>query len=260
MASELELEPLDADVRALLDGVDRLDAKADAAIVARVRDRVDIALAAGASIDPATPPAPGSRTARRLGDAPIRQALLLTGTFVAGALTALAVERAFMPARLERGSAPPAIVDVAPARPAPSGSPDVAPTAAPSAIERPNERATPMPVVAKPASSSRAPASELRPSAEPARDGDLAAETRLVDTARAALAHGDFAAALAAATTHERRFPAGRLAEEREAILIQALAGARRGDDARARADAFRARYPSSFFLPLVERAVSSPP
>ena len=93
---------------------------------------------------------------------------------------------------------------------------------------------------------------------EATRDEDLAAESRLVDTARSALAHGDYAAALVAVTNHERRFPHGRLAEEREALQIQALAGAHQDSEARTRAEAFRARYPDSFFLPLVNRALTS--
>jgi hypothetical protein len=89
------------------------------------------------------------------------------------------------------------------------------------------------------------------------RDGDLAAETRLVDTARSALAHRDFGAALEAATSHERRFPVGRLTEERDAIIVQALAGLHRGEEAKTRANAFRTRHPESFFLPIVDRAVA---
>jgi hypothetical protein len=82
----------------------------------------------------------------------------------------------------------------------------------------------------------------------------------MIDTARAALARGDFEAALAAAEKHARAFPRGRLAEERDAIAVQALAGAKRGPEARARADAFRAKYPKSMLLPIVEDAVRSIP
>jgi hypothetical protein len=52
----------------------------------------------------------------------------------------------------------------------------------------------------------------------------------------------------------------GRLAEEREALRIRALAAAGRSHDARARAAAFRARFPRSLFLPVVDQVLGSIP
>jgi hypothetical protein len=76
-----------------------------------------------------------------------------------------------------------------------------------------------------------------------------ALELKLLSPARAAVARADFAGALAAVGEHERHFPAGRLAEEREALRVQALSGLHRTNDARRAAAAFRARFPGSILL-----------
>jgi hypothetical protein len=85
--------------------------------------------------------------------------------------------------------------------------------------------------------------------------GDVA-ERRLLDTARSALARGDYDAALQSLAEHSKKYPAGSLAVEREAIAIRALAESSRMDQARARAARFRARWPRSLLLPAVEAAV----
>ncbi len=253
-----ELEPLDLDVRVLLDDVDRVDAKADDAIMARMRERIDLALAVAAVEVPvhaasgSTSTKPPARTSRR--------ALSSAGTFAAGAIVALAAQRLLAPASTAPTVAlvpPPALVV------APSGTPVPPPTSTAPAPSLPV--ATPSGETGRPSRSGSVMPARTPPRALPAptsvdepRDEDLAAESRLVDTARSALAHGDYAAALVAVTNHERRFPSGRLAEEREALQIQALAGAHLDSEARTRAEAFRARYPESFFLPLVNRALRS--
>lgn len=96
-------------------------------------------------------------------------------------------------------------------------------------------------------------ASEPSPRVEPA--GDLVAERRLIDAARSSLARGDHASALAALATHERDHAAGKLAPEREALYVRALADAGQKDAARARAAHFRATWPTSMLLPAVEAA-----
>jgi hypothetical protein len=253
-----ELEPLDHEVRALLDDVDRVDAKADDAIMSRMRERIDLALAGAAAEVPmrsalgspsVTPPA---RTLRRV--------LSSTGTFAAGAVVALAAQRLLAPS-----SPPPTVAPVStPALvAAPTGTPVSLPT---STMPEPSPPApTSSGQTGRFSRSGSATSARTPPRALPAppltdetRDEALAAESRLVDTARSALAHGDFVAALVAVTNHERRFPSGQLAEEREALQIQALAGAHQDSEARTRAEAFRARYPESFFLPLVNRALMS--
>ena len=97
--------------------------------------------------------------------------------------------------------------------------------------------------------------------ASAARSGDdLAAERAALDVARTALGRGDGANALAACDDHARKFPRGALAEEREAIAVQALVLEHRSDDARARAERFRKTHPRSILLPAVLAAAGVEP
>jgi hypothetical protein len=86
----------------------------------------------------------------------------------------------------------------------------------------------------------------------------LAAERRLLETARAQLVGGEPDHALAVLDSHRAQFPRGVLAEEREALTIQALVRAGRSDEARAKALAFQQRAPDSLFRPAVESAIES--
>ena len=54
---------------------------------------------------------------------------------------------------------------------------------------------------------------------------------------------------LAASAEHERRFPTGWLAEQRDAMRVRSLAGAGRADEARRAAVAFGERFPRSALL-----------
>jgi hypothetical protein len=92
------------------------------------------------------------------------------------------------------------------------------------------------------------------------RDLGLAAERHELELARGHIAAGDYAQALAAAERHRARFPDGRLAQEREALAIQALVGARRYDDARRRAQSFHAQYPKSILAVAVDAALLAIP
>jgi hypothetical protein len=87
----------------------------------------------------------------------------------------------------------------------------------------------------------------------------LAAESAVLDVARAALAAGDGAHALQAVDRHAASFPRGLLTEEREALGIRALESLGRTTEARARLSRFRVRYPESLFLPAIESALKSP-
>ena len=84
--------------------------------------------------------------------------------------------------------------------------------------------------------------------------GAARAELRLLRQARAAVAREDHAAALPFLAEHVRRFKNGRLAEEREALRVKALAGAGRLDEAQIAAAAFRARFSRSVLLPVVSQ------
>ena len=82
--------------------------------------------------------------------------------------------------------------------------------------------------------------------------GAIRAELLLLRPARAAVARGDFSAALHPIARHTRRFKDGRLAEEREALRVKALVGLGRTDEARRAAAGFRAHFPHSVLLPSV--------
>ena len=77
-----------------------------------------------------------------------------------------------------------------------------------------------------------------------------AAELSLLQRAQSDCASQDFADALVVVGEHARRFPDGRLAEEREALRVRSLAGTGRGDEARRALAAFARRFPHSVLLP----------
>ena len=95
-----------------------------------------------------------------------------------------------------------------------------------------------------------------RASSAPAEGTTLAEELRLTTAARKALAAGDPSSALRALDEHERRFPNGQLAQERDSVRIQALVADGQVAAARGRAAEFRDRYPGGLLLPSVERAL----
>jgi hypothetical protein len=104
------------------------------------------------------------------------------------------------------------------------------------------------------------PPATSRPSPSPSSASTLEAERSLLDEARSALSRGDALRALSLAESHIRRFGHPQLAEEREALAIQALVSAGRYEEARGRAARFRTAWPSSLFLPAVEASVASIP
>ena len=90
----------------------------------------------------------------------------------------------------------------------------------------------------------------------PARSAALTAERRQLTVARAALSAGDGRQALALLDGHRVTWPTGQLVEEREALIVLALASLHKDADARAAAAGFRATYPRSLFLYAIDRAV----
>jgi len=82
-----------------------------------------------------------------------------------------------------------------------------------------------------------------------------AAELQLLQRAQSEYASHDFDNALVLVAEHGRRFPHGRLAEEREALRVRSLARAGRGDEARRALTAFAKRFPRSAFLPRLQEA-----
>jgi hypothetical protein len=81
-------------------------------------------------------------------------------------------------------------------------------------------------------------------------------ERRLLEAARTALLRERPADALAALRTHRTRHPDGALAEERDVLHVAALAASGDADGAREAGAEFRARYPNSLLLPMVEEAL----
>lgn len=131
-------------------------------------------------------------------------------------------------------------------RPAPSGS-SIAP---------------PLPAVQPPATSggmSATQGAESKTTPHPAIP-QLDAERALLDAARAALVSGDSDIALGALDRHVRTFAHPILAEERDALFVQALVRAGRYNEARTRAEAFRAHMPNSLFRPAVDASIGSIP
>jgi hypothetical protein len=95
-----------------------------------------------------------------------------------------------------------------------------------------------------------------RPSITPPES--YAAELQLLQRAQSEYASHDFVNALVLLAEHGRRFPRGRLAEEREALRVRSLARAGRGDEARRALASFANRFPHSAFLPRLQAAARS--
>jgi hypothetical protein len=201
---------------------------------ARVRERLLTTVAGGIA-------GAGGRAAGRFGG-PGTPGTALVAFLVGG------VAGAGLYAALLRPPAPQVVyVD----RPVPQGAP------------MPDASSAPVPLPA-PAASEQAPAVAPVPSSlgtpGRARPSQLSAERVLLDQARAALAQGDPTAAMERLDHHRRIFPAPLLAEERDAMWIEALVKAHRYDEARTRAEIFRRRSPDSLFSSVVDSAIESIP
>lgn len=93
------------------------------------------------------------------------------------------------------------------------------------------------------------------------RDQALAAERSLIELARTAITRGNADNALANLKRHARKFRRGQLAEERDALWVQALAlSPATHAEARVRAEAFKTKYPKSLFRPVVEHILRKMP
>jgi hypothetical protein len=92
----------------------------------------------------------------------------------------------------------------------------------------------------------------------PSRAALAREELQLLQRARRAMAGRDFAAALAPLAEHARRFKDGRLAEEREALRVKALAGLGRTREARRVLTTFEARFPRSPLVPALRHLIDS--
>jgi hypothetical protein len=104
----------------------------------------------------------------------------------------------------------------------------------------------------------KATAKRQRPAGSSKAQESYAAELELLQRAQAAYAGRDFLGALVVISEHARRFPGGRLAEEREALRVRSLAGSGHSDEARRAAEAFGERFPRSVLLPRLQAASES--
>jgi len=211
--------PLEPDVEALLERGKILKPVPD---VVRARALARARATITAAFRPHPEPMP-ARWKRVIPLALAASVALAVGT--AGAVVAL------------RGRAPRASAPVAPARPA------VAPAAH-------LPRLAPPPTVPVVAPQPDPTAKRLRPTRPASAQESYAAELYLLQRAQVAYAGRDFSGSLALVAAHGRRFPNGRLAEEREALRVRSLAGAGRMDEANRAAAAFAGRFPRSAMLP----------
>jgi hypothetical protein len=231
------LAPLDRDIREALEfervavfGLEEAKAKA------RVLDRVEstVGIAAGTAATAGEERGPGPRD----GGAGAR---LRTSPFWHLATFALGAAAGALAWRAVHGSAPPQIVYVDRDRPVAASPPPPTPDA-----------------VAIPTATSTPPSAPANAVSNGSPGNSLAAERSLLDIARSAFGRGEGDAALAALARHEKAFPNGQLAEEREALAVRCLVLTSRADEARARGARFRRRYPTSVMLPAVEAALGT--
>jgi hypothetical protein len=136
------------------------------------------------------------------------------------------------------------------ARPTVSASPSAPREQPPETSEEPPP-ATPVAVPLR-------PPAVAAPKREPSSDTELAAESALLENARSALTQSESARALKTLADHERRFPRGKLVEEREALRVQALVLAGDADEARIWARRFHERFPNSLLGPAVDATLES--
>lgn len=172
--------------------------------------------------------------------------------------TGVAVGVALAPA-LHVGAPAPVTAVMAPAVPV---SAPTAPVAPPAAVPEP----LPAPPQAAPRghrtkTSQAGPGAvheETKPAPPPSHplDVDLSAERSLISRARSGLQHGAPQDALVALATHAAQFPAGRLAEEREALRVQALVMTGDRVAAAQAASDFSRKYPQSLMGPAVQAAI----
>ncbi len=231
------LAPLERDIREALEfervtvfGLE--EAKAKARVLDRVESTLGIATGTAATAGGERGPGPGG------GGAGAR---LRTSPFWHLATFALGAAAGALAWRASHGSAPPQVVYVDRDRPVAAAPPP--PT--PDAVAIPAAASTPPP----------APASAV---SNGSPGNSLAAERSLLDIARSAFGRGEGDLALAALARHEKAFPNGQLAEEREALAVRSLVLTARADEARARGARFRRRYPTSVMLPAVLAALGT--
>lgn len=132
--------------------------------------------------------------------------------------------------------------------------PRVEPT--PPASERvaPPRHGSPLGLSAQPAVAPQPVATPPRPARSVAARESYAAELELLQRAQAAYASQDYPETLGLVGKHGRRFPNGRLAEEREALRVRSLGASGRADEESRAVAAFTRRFPRSVLLSRLQK------
>ncbi len=237
------VEPLPSEIEALI-AAEKNEHPEDAALKAAVLSGVELAVALGG---PSATPSPGT-AAPNIGTASARKlvgvglAMFALGG-VAGAIIVSEINR----------SAPAVPIMSAPLVPTATSSMVAASSQFAPASQTAVGTAERSPAAVRSASSLPAPSA---PQAVGDSRGDLSKEREVLDAARAALGRGRPADAIATAEQHATRWPRGYLGEEREVILIQALAASGKRDEAKRRAERFHTAFPKSMLGAAVDVAV----
>ncbi len=146
---------------------------------------------------------------------------------------------------------------------APTPAPEPTPTQAPAQARSPSQSPTPepAPTLAPEPTPTPAPTQAPEPTqaptpaaAPPRPPSDPIAERKILTRAQVAMRSNDAATALSAVAEHQRLYPRGELAEERESLAIVALHANGQTERARDRATRFRARFPNSIYATALER------
>ena len=200
---------------------------------ARALARAKETVAAGMT----TTPAPEMQTTT-IGRGPgLRIAIAASFVLLAGAAGAVAAIRSWTPER-------------------PAPTPPSSPRATLPAHVTPRDVGPP----AAPVAPVAAPSPRAHRGAPPVTPQEsYRAELDLLQRAQVAYAARDFSGALVLVADHARRFPNGRLAEEREALRVRSLVGSGRRDEAQRAAERFANRFPRSVLLPKLRQAAGTP-
>jgi TolA-binding protein len=226
-----QLPPLSELARRLL-ADERQRSAEDEALKRRVLERASEALASDRPSGVALRRAAPSRPARR---APRAVLLVAAALAVAG----LAAAGAGIYGLSEPAESPKVVVAPLVAPLAPPEKPMAPPLGARITAEPQADTAAREPLHAAPPAKS----------AQVSSVQQYAVELGVLDPARRSIARGDYAGAMGAIARHQREYPRGQLAEEREALRVRALWGTGQKASAESAAAVFRQRYPRSMLL-----------
>jgi RNA polymerase sigma-70 factor (ECF subfamily) len=132
--------------------------------------------------------------------------------------------------------------------------------AAPEAVRVDPPPPAPVPPPTTPAPQAVAKAIAAAPKHAATADPDHAAERLLLDRARAALQRGLPDEALVALMSHERQFPSGSLAEERDVLTIEAYVAQGNAELAHRRIARYRTQHPDGALRSRVDAAAAQMP